>query len=188
MELLKSLSTKIQNIQLNSIEKHYIDKLARGEQTRKKVMNKIMWCKLFLKMNLKEDRNKSNKLWKSKNENNNKNKKIDNKKDKGKFNSNYWHLRMLNFVQLIILNPGILFLIIEKNRLQCLNRIIIIIVHRNKILLIILRTHIIKHIIRANRRIHGCVVKKEEVFMDKNTINIKNKNLFKDLHIRHLKM
>jgi hypothetical protein len=52
-------------------------------------MNKIMWCKLFLKMNLKEDRNKSNKLWKSKNENNNKNKKKDNKKDKEKFNSNY---------------------------------------------------------------------------------------------------
>ncbi len=44
MELLKSLSTKIQNIQLNSIEKHYIDKLARGEQTRKKVMNKIAYA------------------------------------------------------------------------------------------------------------------------------------------------
>ena len=89
MELLKSLLTKIQNTQLNSTDKHYIDKLAREEQTRKKFMNKIMWCKLFLKMNLKEDRNKSNKLWKNKNENNNKNKKKDNKKDKEKFNSNY---------------------------------------------------------------------------------------------------
>lgn len=95
---------------------------------------------------------------------------------------------MLNFVQAIILNPEILFLIIEKNKLQCLNRIIIIIAHPNKILSTILRTHIIKHIIKANRRILGCVVKKEEVFMDKNTINIKNKNLFKDLHIQHLKM
>lgn len=95
---------------------------------------------------------------------------------------------MLNFVQAIILNPEILFLIIEKNKHQCLNRIIIIIVHPNKILSIILRTHIIKLIIKANRKILGCVVKKEEVFMDKNTINIKNKNLFKDLHIQHLKM
>ena len=67
MGWFKSRSTRIQNIQLKSTDKLCIDKLLRKDPIMiKNIRRKAMWCKFFQKMNLKKEKEKSNKLCENK--------------------------------------------------------------------------------------------------------------------------
>lgn len=89
---------------------------------------------------------------------------------------------MLKWEQ-IILNHETLSQIIEKNKPLSLNKTITTTVHHSITHQIMVKISTIK----VNKKIHGWEVRRDEVFMDKNTINIKSKNWFKDLHTQLLR-
>lgn len=109
-----------------------------------------------------------------------------NDNDNEEYNNKCSHQKTPRFEHQTIHKAVIHFLTIEKNNNQYQNRIIIIIVHHNIIhhQMVVIKIFIIK----VNKKIHGWEVKKVEVFMDKNMINIKKKNLSKDPPILPHKM